>query len=95
MTAFSAVRMPEKLQGQGFGGYSDEILYDNMKQAVIKRLPKQEASTLNGQFEDFAGFCGFKPALCRPYRGQTKGKAERTIRFARGNFMAGGQVFFS
>lgn len=62
-----------------FGGYPEEILYDNMKQVVIKRLLKQEDSTLNRQFEDFAGFYGFKPILCRPYRGQTKGKVdERT-----------------
>jgi transposase len=72
-----------------FGGYPDEILYDNMKQVVIKRLLKQEESTLNQQFEDFAGFCGFKPVLCRPYRGQTKGKVERTVRFVRDNFMTG------
>ena len=44
-----------------FGGYPEEILYDNMKQVVIKRLLKQEDSTLNRQFEDFAGFYGFKP----------------------------------
>ncbi len=30
-----------------FGGYPEEILYDNMKQVVIKRLLKQEDSTLN------------------------------------------------
>ena len=46
-----------------FGGYPEEILYDNMKQVVIKRLLKQEDSTLNRQFEDFAGFYGFKPIL--------------------------------
>lgn len=71
------------------GGYPEEILYDNMKQVVIKRLMKQEESTLNRQFEDFAGFYGFKPVLCRPYRGQTKGKIERTVRYARDNFMVG------
>ncbi len=60
-----------------------------MKQVVIKRLLKQEDSTLNRQFEDFAGFYGFKPVLCRPYRGQTKGKVERTVRFVRDNFMVG------
>jgi len=70
-------------------GYPEEILYDNMKQVVIKRLMKQEESTLNRQFEDFAGFYGFKPVLCRPYRGQTKGKIERTVRFVRDNFMVG------
>ncbi len=48
-----------------FGGYPEEILYDNMKQVVIKRLLKQEDSTLNRQFEDFAGFYGFKPILRR------------------------------
>ncbi|MCL2355154.1 MAG: IS21 family transposase [Oscillospiraceae bacterium] len=72
-----------------FGGYPEEILYDNMKQVVIKRLLKQEDSTLNSQFEDFAGFYGFKPVLCRPYRGQTKGKVERTVAFVRDNFMTG------
>ena len=72
-----------------FGGYPEEILYDNMKQVVVKRLLKQEDSTLNRQFGDFAGFYGFKPILCRPYRGQTKGKVERTVQFVRDNFMIG------
>jgi transposase len=71
------------------GGYPEEILYDNMKQVVIKRLMKQEESTLNRQFEDFAGFYGFKPILCRPYRGQTKGKVERTVSYVRDNLMVG------
>ena len=75
-----------------FNGYPEEILYDNMKQVVIKRLMKQEESTLNRQFEDFAGFYGFKPILCRPYRGQTKGKIERTVRYVRDNFMVGLKV---
>lgn len=74
---------------QYFGGYPEEILYDNMKQVVVKRLLKQEGSTLNRQFEDFAGFYGFKPILYRPYRGQTRGKAERTVQFVRDNFMIG------
>ena len=72
-----------------FGGYPNEILYDNMKQVVIKRLLKQKDSTLNQEFEDFAGFFGFKPRLCKPYRGQTKGKVERTVRYVRKNFMIG------
>ncbi len=71
------------------GGYPEEILYDNMKQVVVKRLMKQEDSKLNSQFEDFAGFYGFKPVLCRPYRGQTKGKVERIVAFVRDNFMTG------
>lgn len=65
------------------------LLYDNMKQVVIKRLLKQEDSSLNWQFKDFAGFYVFKPVLCRPYRGQTKGKVERTIAFVKENFIVG------
>lgn len=56
-----------------FGGYPQEILYDNMKQVVIKRLLRQKDIEMNKEFEDFAGFLKFKPILCRPYRGQTKG----------------------
>ena len=48
-----------------FGGYLEEMLYDNRKQVVIKRLLKQEDSTLNRQFKDFAGFYGFKQAIPR------------------------------
>ena len=70
-----------------FGGYPEESLYDNIKQVIIKRLLKQEDSTLNRQFEDFAGGYGFKPILYRPYHGQTKGKVERTVQFVRDNFM--------
>lgn len=72
-----------------YGGYPEEILYDNMKQVVVKRLLKQADSELNKQFEDFAGFYGYKPVLCRPYRGQTKGKVERTVAYVRDNFMTG------
>ena len=72
-----------------FGGYPEETLYDKMKQVAIKRLLKQEDSTLNRQFEGFAGFYGFKPALCRPYRGQAKGKVGRTVAYVRDNFMVG------
>ena len=49
-----------------------------MKHVVIKRLLKQSESERNPKFMDFAGFYGFKPILCHPYRGQTKGKVEHT-----------------
>ena len=73
---YSAERIFEKIKEQGFtGGHSIVRAYV----VVVKRLLRQEDSTLNRQFEDFAGFYGFKPVLCRPYRGQTKGKIERTV----------------
>ena len=46
-----------------FGGYPNEILYDNMKQVVVKRLLRAKDSTLNKAFEDFAGFFKFKVIL--------------------------------
>ena len=63
-----------------------------MKQVVIKRFLKQEDSTLNRQFEDFAGSYGFKPILCRPYCGQTKGKVARTVLFVEIQLHGGDQI---
>ncbi len=60
-----------------------------MKQVVINRIMKQSESELNKQFEDFADFYGYKSVLCRPYRGQSKDKIERTVRYVRENFMIG------
>jgi transposase len=37
-------------------------------------------------FLDFARHCGFRPRLCQPYRAQSKGRAERFIRYLRGGF---------
>ena len=71
-----------------FGGYTDEILYDNMKQVVIKRFVGKPHK-LNSIFADFAGYYGFKPILARPYRPQTKGKIERTVGYVKQDFLPG------
>lgn len=72
-----------------FGGYTDEILYDNMKQVVIHRALKSSESTWHSKFEDFYKYYGFIPRLCRPYRPQTKGKIENTIAYVRRDFFLG------
>jgi transposase len=72
-----------------FGGYTKEILYDNMKQVVIKRAVKSSDSEWNLKFEDFFKHYGFIPRLCRPYRPQTKGKVENNIGFVRRDFFLG------
>lgn len=72
-----------------FGGCTDGILYDNMKQVVIHRTLKSPDSTWNSKFEDFYMYCGFIPRLCRPYRPQTKGKIENTIAYVRRDFFLG------
>lgn len=43
----------------------------------------------NGKFLDFASYYGFVPRVCRPYRPETKGKIESTIRFVKQNLWPG------
>ncbi len=74
-----------------FGGFTQEILYDNMKQVVIKRALKSSDSEWNSQFEDFFKCFGFIPRLCRPYRPQTKGKIENTVGYVKRDFFLGRQ----
>ncbi|ELQ09044.1 IS21 family transposase [Pseudomonas syringae] len=70
-----------------FGGVPDEILFDNMKTAVIERDAYGE-----GQHRFHAGLLqmaddlGFRIRLCRPYRARTKGKVERFNRYLRESF---------
>jgi len=73
-----------------FGGYTKEILYDNMKQVVIKRSMISTESEWNSKFEDFFKHYGFLPHLCRPYRPQTKGKIENSVGYVRRDFFLGG-----
>jgi transposase len=72
-----------------FGGYTKEILYDNLKSVVIKRMLKASDSDYNKKFLDYAGYYGFKPILCRPYKPQTKGKVENGVKYVKSNFYAG------
>jgi transposase len=74
-----------------FGGFTQEILYDNMKQVVIKRALKSSDSEWNSLFEDFFKCFGFIPRLCRPYRPQTKGKIENTVGYVKRDFFLGRQ----
>lgn len=73
-----------------FGGYTNEILYDNMKQVVIARALKSSDSEWNAKYEDFFRHYGFIPRLCRPYRAQTKGKIENNVSYVRRDFFLGG-----
>jgi transposase len=66
-----------------FGGWTQTILYDNMKQ--VRQAPGQ----INEQFADFAGHHGFTAKTHRPYRPRTKGKVERHVDYLKDNFLAG------
>jgi transposase len=74
-----------------FGGYTTEILYDNMKQIVLERAPVSSDSVWNSQFDDFFNHYGFIPRLCRPYRPQTKGKIENSVGFVKRDFLLGSE----
>src|SRR5260370_355521 len=43
----------------------------------------------NQKFLEFAAYYGFVPRVCRPYRPETKGKIESTVRFVKQNFWPG------
>jgi transposase len=80
---------------EAFGGYPRELLYDNAKTVVLARPDLRAeapgpAPHWHPQFLDFAGYYGFTPRLCRPYRARTKGKVERMIRYVRESFFVGG-----
>jgi hypothetical protein len=70
-----------------FGGVTQTVLTDNMKTVVVDRVDGQPR--FHAKMLDFAGYYGFVPRVCRPYRPETKGKIESTIRFIKGNFWPG------
>jgi len=72
-----------------FGGYTNDILYDNLKSVVIKRALISKESEFNKRFIDFSGYYGFKTILCRPYKPCTKGKVEKSVDYVKSNFYRG------
>jgi transposase len=70
-----------------FGGVPAEVLHDNLKTAVLAR----QSGTVHWhpRYLDFAGYYGFTPRACPPYRAQTKGKVESAVRYLRHNFWPG------
>ncbi|QSS99775.1 IS21 family transposase [Pontibacillus sp. ALD_SL1] len=68
-----------------FNGVPEQILYDNMKTAVIKHSPVE--IRFNRKFEEFLAYYGVAPKACKPYRPQTKGKVENVVGYLKKNFM--------
>ena len=66
-----------------FGGWPAKILYDNMRQVIVR------PGLINPRFRDFADHHGFEPKGHRPYRPRTKGKVERMVSYVKDNFLAG------
>lgn len=69
-----------------FGGAPRTVLYDNMKTVVLERVG--EHVRFHPRLLELAGHYHFAPRPCAPYRGNEKGKVERTIQYLRHSFFA-------
>jgi len=69
-----------------FGGVARELLYDNLKSAVLDR--DGDHIRYHPQLLELAGHYHFAPKPCAPYRGNEKGKVERSIQYLRHSFFA-------
>lgn len=70
-------------------GVPEEILVDNMKQAVDQHDAATGSVRWNRTFLDFAEHHGFVPAASPPYWPQAKGKVERGIGYLKKSFLEG------
>lgn len=72
-----------------FGGIPKKLRYDNLKSVCLARLGPHVQ--FNPRFLEFSGACLFEPVLCRPARGNEKGKVESGIYYLRTGFLDGRQ----
>lgn len=68
-----------------FGGVTEEVLVDNQKSTVLQ-ASNTGSPKFNERFVDLAGYYGFTPRACKPYRARTKGKDERMVGYIKHNF---------
>ncbi len=85
-------KMPAVVRGhveafEAFNGVARQILYDNMKTAVLERMG--DSIRFHPRLLDLAGHYLFAPFPCNPGRGNEKGRVERKIRHLRTSFLAG------
>ncbi len=90
--AFAQQRLRDWLSGheqafQHFGGVPDRIVVDNAKAMVLTHT--RDTIVWHPTYADFAGYYGFRPWACAPYRPQTKGKVESGVKYVKRNALAG------
>lgn len=71
---------------EALGGVPRALLYDNLKSVVLERVG--DAIRFHPRLLELAGHYHFAPKPCAPYRGNEKGKVERSIRYLRDSFFA-------
>jgi transposase len=72
------------------GGVPRALLYDNLKSVVLERVG--DHVRFHPRLLELAGHYHFAPKPCAPYRGNEKGKVERTIQYLRHAFFAARRV---
>ena len=70
-----------------FGGVPAEILYDRMKNVLIREFAGK--LEWNKEFYSFCLHYRFKPVVAPPYAAWVKGKVERPFKYVRENFWRG------
>lgn len=68
-------------------GVPEAVLTDNMR-SVVTRRDAGGNPVWQADYAAFMGAAGFRTRLCKPRHPFTKGKAERLVRFVKGNFLA-------
>ncbi|MCI0637349.1 MAG: IS21 family transposase [Actinobacteria bacterium] len=71
---------------EALGGVPRTLLYDNLKSVVLERMG--DHVRYHPRLLELAGHYHFAPKPCAPYRGNEKGKVERTIQYLRHAFFA-------
>jgi transposase len=71
---------------EALGGVPRTLLYDNLKSVVLERMG--DHVRYHPRLLELAGQYHFAPKPCAPYRGNEKGKVERTIQYLRHAFFA-------
>jgi transposase len=71
---------------EALGGVPRTLLYDNLKTAVLDR--HGDHIRFHPHLLELAGHYHFAPQPCAPFRGNEKGKVERTIQYLRHSFFA-------
>ena len=73
---------------EALGGTPSEVLYDQMKTAVVGEIDER-GIVYNTKLFDLAAHYGFVPKACRAYHAKAKGNVERHFRYAREDFFLG------
>ena len=72
-----------------FGGITVEVLVDNARALVSHHDAATREVRFNSRFAAFAGYWGFRPRACAPFRAHTKGNDERGVGYGKRIAIAG------